>query len=39
MDMETVEPRTCQTCHGTGYIFWGDDEEFDVSPCDDCQGK
>lgn len=37
MDMETVNPRTCKMCHGAGFLFWGDDEEYDVSPCDECQ--
>jgi DnaJ-class molecular chaperone len=36
MDMEEILPKTCQTCHGTGYIYWGDSEEYDVSPCVDC---
>ena len=39
MDMETVEPRTCQSCHGTGYHYYGDTEEYDVAPCDECGGK
>lgn len=33
-DMETLQPRTCKICHGTGYIYYGDSEEFDVEPCE-----
>ena len=37
--METVEPKTCQQCHGTGAIYYGDKEEYDVQPCDECSSK
>ena len=33
MDMETVIPKTCQVCHGTGVLYYGDDNEYDVEPC------
>lgn len=36
MDYETVEPRTCQTCKGAGFVYFGDSEEYDVQPCDEC---
>jgi hypothetical protein len=36
MDMETVVPRTCSMCKGTGYMYWGDEENFEVRPCDEC---
>lgn len=39
MDMETVIPRTCTTCHGRGYLFFGDKEEWDVQPCEDCDDE
>lgn len=38
MDFETVEPRTCKQCKGTGNIYFGDTEEYDVQPCDACTG-
>ena len=38
MDMETVLPRTCQSCRGVGYLYYGDEEEYDVEPCE-CQKK
>jgi hypothetical protein len=34
MDMETVLPKTCQICHGTGVLYYGDDQEYDVEPCE-----
>jgi hypothetical protein len=34
MDMETVNPRTCQLCGGKGYLYYGDNEEYDIEPCD-----
>jgi hypothetical protein len=34
MDMETVLPKTCQICHGTGVTYHGDDNEYDVEPCE-----
>lgn len=30
--METV----CKQCNGKGAVYFGDDEEYDVQPCD-CQ--
>jgi hypothetical protein len=24
----------CDECNGAGFIFWGDDNNFDVEPCD-----
>lgn len=39
MDMETVEPRTCKQCKGTGHMYFGDTEEYDVQPCDACDVK
>jgi len=38
MDMETVEPRTCQLCYGAGYLYWGNEDIFDAELCD-CQTK
>jgi hypothetical protein len=26
----------CDECKGVGYIFWGDESQYDVEPCD-CQ--
>ena len=37
MDMETVEPRTCIRCHGRGYLYYGDEDNWDVQPCDTCE--
>jgi cytochrome c5 len=34
MDMETVIPKTCQLCHGTGVTYYGDSDEYDVGPCE-----
>jgi len=34
MDMETVIPKTCQLCHGTGVTYYGNDSEYDVEPCE-----
>jgi hypothetical protein len=39
MDMETVKPLTCSNCHGRGYLFFGDTEEWDVQPCEDCDDE
>ena len=25
---------SCEDCSGAGFIFWGNDEDFDVMPCD-----
>lgn len=36
MDMETVIPKTCQTCHGVGEVYWGNEEDYEVRPCE-CQ--
>lgn len=36
MDFENVKPRTCGLCHGVGFLYYGDDEEYDIAPCD-CQ--
>jgi hypothetical protein len=39
MDMETVLPRTCTICMGTGVATWYIDEEtFEIKECD-CQYK
>jgi hypothetical protein len=39
MDMETVNPRTCTMCHGTGIASWYiDDETFESQECE-CQYK
>lgn len=24
----------CDECHGHGVIFWGNDEDYDVEPCE-----
>lgn len=34
MDMETVTPKTCQICHGTKVLYYGNSEEYDVEPCE-----
>jgi hypothetical protein len=34
MDMETVVPKTCQICHGTKTLYYGDNNEYDVEPCE-----
>jgi hypothetical protein len=39
MDMETILPRTCINCHGQGYLYFGDKEEWDVQPCEDCDDE
>lgn len=39
MDMETVLPRTCQTCYGVGYVYFGNKEDYEVTVCDECKGK
>ena len=39
MDMETVLPRTCVKCHGRGYLFFGDSDEWDVQPCEECNDE
>lgn len=36
MDFETVRPKTCQSCKGTGVVYYGDSEEYDIEPCE-CQ--
>jgi len=28
----------CDECHGYGYIFWGNEKQFDVEPCE-CQNE
>jgi len=38
MDMETVLPRTCNMCHGTGVVYWESNDDFDVKECE-CQYK
>jgi len=38
MDMETVLPRTCNICNGAGVIYYGNEEDFDIEPCE-CQSK
>jgi hypothetical protein len=38
-DMETIEPRTCKTCKGAGYLYFGDEENWDVQPCEDCDDE
>jgi hypothetical protein len=38
MDMETVLPRTCQICNGTGVLYYGNTEEYDIEPCE-CKAK
>lgn len=38
MDYETVKPRTCTNCKGAGHVYFGDTEEYDVQPCEDCNG-
>jgi hypothetical protein len=25
---------SCDECNGAGFLFWGDDNNFDVEPCD-----
>ena len=39
MDMETVLPRTCQGCHGRGYIYFGNEDDWDIQPCDECDDE
>ena len=35
MDMETVTPRTCTMCYGTGFTKWYKDEDtFELTECD-----
>jgi hypothetical protein len=35
MDMETVKPRTCQMCLGTGTVSWYiDDDTFETRECE-----
>jgi hypothetical protein len=36
MDMETVSPRTCTTCKGSGVMYLGYGGEYDTQPCE-CQ--
>lgn len=36
--METVNPRTCTTCHGSGEIHIGDEFDYHIDPCE-CQLK
>jgi hypothetical protein len=40
MDMETIKPRTCTMCYGTGLVSWLSDEEgtFETEECE-CQYK
>lgn len=38
MDFETVLPKTCQLCYGTGTLYQGDEEHYDVITCE-CQYK
>ena len=38
MDFETITPRTCTVCRGTGVLYYGDKEEYDIEPCE-CQRK
>lgn len=39
MDMETLKPRTCQMCYGTGKATWAiDNDTFEIKECD-CQFK
>ena len=39
MDMETLIPRTCGMCHGTGVVKWYKDEDtFETEECE-CQYK
>ena len=39
MDMETVLPRTCTMCYGTGVVSWlASDGSFDREECE-CQYK
>lgn len=38
MDMETVLPRTCKSCNGTGYMYYSSDTEYDVKQCE-CQSE
>jgi hypothetical protein len=30
----TFTIHTCDECQGFGAIFWGDNDNFDVEPCD-----
>jgi hypothetical protein len=39
MDMETVIPRTCEICHGTGVAYWYKDEDTFESDMCECQIK
>ena len=39
MDMETIKPRTCASCHGRGWLFHGNKEEWDVTPCEECDDE
>lgn len=39
MDMEQVLPRTCTECHGRGYLYFGDKEEWDIQPCEECNDE
>jgi len=33
-DMETLLPRTCKLCHGVGFIYYGNSEDFDSEVCE-----
>jgi hypothetical protein len=39
MDYETVLPRTCSSCYGRGYLYFGDKQDWDIQPCEDCNDE
>ena len=36
MDMETVLPRTCKECYGSGYTAVSFEQEYEVTECATC---
>lgn len=36
MDIETVLPPVCASCHDRGYLYFGNKEDWDIQPCEDC---
>ena len=33
-ELSDVTVVSCDECNGAGFIFWGNDNDFDVMPCD-----
>ena len=33
-ELKEIIAVACDECNGAGFIFWGDDNNFDVEPCD-----